>query len=155
MGRQPKSNELKRLAGTNQPCRMSGEDSTKRLTKVSPPSYLSKQASKIFKDTAKQLIVNDVLTILDIPLLSAYASQSDIMLEALKTINEEGIITQSSDKKGNKTDKANPAVKVYNDSLKLIIQICSLLGLSPISRTNLAFVKSEKKESNKFSEFVD
>ena len=84
-GRKPISNALKKLKGTDQPCRMREEITFDKITEIpSPPSYLCVEAKKVFKVTAQQLADKGVLDVVNINTVLLYASEMGKYIEAEK-----------------------------------------------------------------------
>ena len=82
-GRKPISNALKKLKGTDQPCRMREEITFDKITEIpSPPSYLCVEAKKVFKVTAQQLADKGVLDVVNINTVLLYASEMGKYIEA-------------------------------------------------------------------------
>ena len=88
-GRKPISNALKKLKGTDQPCRMREEITFDKITEIpGPPSYLCVEAKKVFKVTAQQLADKGVLDVVNINTVLLYASEMGKYIEAEKELKK-------------------------------------------------------------------
>lgn len=97
------------------------------------PSYLSADAKKIWKRTAKQLKAMGLLFEADQDVLAAYANAVANYQHATVLVDQQGLLVEGR-RDGWVT---NPAVRVQRDSATLIRMLASELGLTPSSRTRL------------------
>lgn len=157
-GRPRKPDVVKQLQGTLQKCRaldLSKENMNglSILDDVKPPVWLTKNAKRIFKEKASQLMSIKVLTPVDIDLLSIYSNSYAIIVEAVNDIATRGAVIEINTDKGSLV-VANPYSKIYNDNVKIVNQIASQFGFSPSSRSSiLALAQRREKTKDDFDDF--
>lgn len=159
-GRKRIPDEIKRLKGTAQKCRLAKTDAQVEavgamVTPPKVPMWLDKQARKIFATKASQLSLIGVLTPLDLELLSAYAAAMSLVVQASAEIQAGGMLVTSNTKTGTITI-ANPVIKIMKDNIKVINQIGAQFGFSPSSRASImAMATKKEKKKDDFDEFEE
>jgi P27 family predicted phage terminase small subunit len=149
-GRPPKSNALKKLQGTDQPCRMRDElsvepikDPILKIPKGSP--LKTKRARSIYKEKANQLIALRVLTPLDMEQLAMYSWLLDELFTCWEIVSEKGRFMERFDDIGNLIAYVpNPYYTQIKQLTELVNKIGGELGFSPVSRQK---IKQEKEQS--------
>lgn len=107
-----------------------------------PPKYLPREVKDIYKNIAEELREADILSNLDIELLSTTAYAIFRMRDARKHLDKNGSVVVSST--GNVAK--SPYVQVEKDYQGIFHTGCLQLGLSPSSRAKLALMAAEKEE---------
>lgn len=159
-GRKRVPDEIKKLKGTAQKCRLAKTPATNNAMGVmiappKPPTWLDKQARKIFATKAAQLALIGVVTPFDVELLSAYAAAMSLVVQASAEIQTDGILITIATKTGT-TTIANPAIKIMNDNIKVINQIGAQFGFSPSSRASIIALTARKEtKKDDFDEFEE
>lgn len=155
-GRKNLPAEVKKLRGTDQPCREQAPagDTVARLTEVKPPAWLDTMAKKIFKSKAEQLIALNVLTILDIDMLALYAQSYSMIVESLQKIKEEGKFNTLYNDEGQIIGFVeNPYMKVYRDNFDKVQKLAGHFGFSPATRKGIMAMAEKKEDKDDFSDF--
>lgn len=107
-----------------------------------PPKYLPREVKDIYMNIVEELREADILSNLDIELLSTTAYAIFRMRDARKHLDKYGsVVTGSS---GNLSK--SPYVQVEKDYQGIFHTGCLQLGLSPSSRAKLALMAAEKEE---------
>jgi len=140
-GRKSIPDTIKRLRGTDQPCRLSGEvntDPIEDIVEIVNSGQLrvlkTKRAKDIFKEKANQLIQLKVLTKMDFEQLAIYAHNVDMMFTCMAELKK-GKFKEIHDEEGNIIRYVeNPYLKLYKDLIPLINKMASEFGFSPVSR---------------------
>ena len=88
---------------------------------------------------------SNILSNLDIPLLTQTADTLSKMQQADQVINKEGLIYEVFDKFGNSIPKEHPAVGVKHKYLNQFRALSTQLGLSPSARASLSEMKMQAK----------
>lgn len=159
-GRKRIPDEIKKLKGTAQKCRLAKTPATNNAMGVmivppKPPTWLDKQARKIFSVKAAQLSLVGIVTPFDVELLSAYAASMSLVVQASTEIQSQGITIIHATKTGVVT-VSNPAIKIMNDNIKVINQIGAQFGFSPSSRASImALVAKKETKKDDFDEFEE
>lgn len=105
-------------------------------------------AIQYYKFITKEMEVSDILSNLDIPLLTSICLCLTRMRDANLQIEKVGIVYETYDRDGNINYKKNPSVDVYNAFLTQFKTLATQLGLSPSSRATLAELNVGKKEES-------
>lgn len=104
------------------------------VDKVKPPTYLSKQQKKIFKNIVKELEASGILCNLDIYILATCSIAIDRLQEIEKLVNED--ITRLTDSK---------LMSTKDKYQKDFFRCCNELSLSPQSRAKLGNLNIQAK----------
>ncbi|AOY76908.1 phage terminase small subunit P27 family [Clostridium formicaceticum] len=100
--------------------------------KIKPPTYLNKEAKKIFKYIVSELEVSGILTNLDTYVLASCSVAIDRIQESEKILNDDLF---------NKD-----ALRVKESYMKEFFRLCNELSLSPQSRAKLANINIQKQD---------
>lgn len=151
-GRKPIPDELKKLRGTDQPCRMSNTvEYAERITDIKMITSTSrlkllptKRAKDIFKQKANQLIALGILTVLDIEHLAVYANSLDVLFSCMESMRNEPT------PKYNKNMELigyvpDPSINMYRQMVEHVNRIGAEFGFTPISRQKINYQEEEKK----------
>ncbi len=154
-GRPKIFDEVKKLRGTDQPCRMSGNiDQADKLTSIDQITSTAKlkvlktkRAKDIFKTKANQLIALGVLTEMDIEHLALYAFSLDFVFTCMSDIMD------NVEKGARMMDGI--AIKEVNTMFKAFDYVNRLgadFGFTPMSRQKMN--QSPKEEEDELSQFL-
>ncbi len=153
MARTKTPDALKSLRGTDQPCRMSNAPTGERITAVEAPKGLTGAAKSIYLEKANQLITLDMLTPLDLDAIYIYAINMELVRKAVAHLKKDGMVIWVKDEDGNICgQQLNLYHKVLNDAIKVVNQIGSQFGFTPVSRQRL-MTQPKEQESDPISEF--
>lgn len=119
-----------------------------------PPSYLNKQEKKIYKELIKPLLHIESLGNSDREIFAIMANAKAMMLEAKKSIENDGMLIPKIDRFGNVEMKENPCIKIYKDYESIFNKNQSQIGLSASARTKLVQIKQEKEEENELNDIL-
>ena len=101
------------------------------------PTWLCKEAKKIYKFLIEQFKQTGILTNLDKETVAICADTIAKMREAQKLIDELGLIVDG---------KANPAINIYEKYEKIYAKMITELGLSPTARSRMALTQSQMQQ---------
>lgn len=160
-GRKKQPNELKKLRGTDQPCRLSNEDNIPRvndLDEIVDTKKLrilkTKRAKDIFKEKANQLIKLKILTDLDFEQLAVYANSMDMLFDCIHEIKRQGKFTEVYNDEGKVIRYIeNPNLKLYRDLVGITNKIAADFGFTPSARAK--FNVPEKEEEDPLKDFIN
>jgi P27 family predicted phage terminase small subunit len=151
-GRPRKPDALKKLSGTDQPCRRSNVPDFGTVTKIpAAPKYMNKYAKKLYKTTASRLAVLGILNEVNLPLVVGYANEMGLYWEAQVKIQEEGEYQYFVDKNGNSKTVLSDVVKNANSHFANAKSYAVELGITPASAHKVKI--PDQKPSNPFSDF--
>ncbi|MDK0740181.1 phage terminase small subunit P27 family [Clostridium perfringens] len=120
-----------------------------------PPSYLNKQEKKIYKELIKPLLHIESLGNSDREIFAIMANAKAMMIEAKKSIENDGMLIPKMDRFGNVEMKENPCIKIYKDYESIFNKNQSQIGLSASARTKLVQIKQEKEEESELNDIFD
>lgn len=151
-GRPNTSDEIKKLKGTDQPCRLNPDQPqfTKVIDAGDAPEHLGEVGKQLYKEVTTELIMIGILQTVDISLVELLCDQYDDYYKALETLRGKSLIQIGP--KGEK--KVHPALKIKSQALANILRIIPQLGLSPASRQRIKLGNAGKKQQKKRSPFV-
>lgn len=139
-GRKALPDNVKKIRGTNQKCRMSGSISVEgtSIKEISSTKNLkilrTKRAKDIFKTKANQLIAQNILTEFDLEQLGIYAVALDKCYECIEQMDT--LVTTEISSSGTKL-VVSPYVKMFKDMTTIVNQIGSAYGFTPVDRQKL------------------
>ncbi|MDK0789912.1 phage terminase small subunit P27 family [Clostridium perfringens] len=119
-----------------------------------PPSYLNKQEKKIYKELIKPLLHIESLGNSDREIFAIMANAKAMMIEAKKSIENDGMLIPKMDRFGNVEMKENPCIKIYKDYESIFNKNQSQIGLSASARTKLVQIKQEKEEQSELDNIL-
>ena len=137
-GRPKILDEVKKLRGTDQPCRMSGNsDSAEKLT-----------SKDIFKTKANQLIALGVLTELDLEHLALYAFSLDFVFTCMTNIMD-NVDTGERMLDGVSGKEVSMMFKAFD----YVNRLGAEFGFTPMSRQKIN--QSPKEEEDELAQFLN
>jgi len=146
-GRPPKPTRLKRMAGTDQPCRINpNEMEVSRLLNIpEPPMQLNDLGLREWVNITAELHGKQMLHLVDLPLIAAYCNEMALYIESEKILlqgrvdefyNDEGVLTKR---------QAKPEQKIARDALAAALKIAAQFGLTPSARTRISMPQQGPK----------
>ena len=155
-GRKPISNALKKLKGTDQPCRMREEMVFDKITEIpNPPSYLCMEAKKVFRVTAQQLADKGILDVVNINTVLLYASEMGKYIETEKNLKRQGRTTEVRNKDGILMKVIrNPLDRMASEYLANATRLASELGITPASASRVK-ISGKDDEGEEFDKFMN
>lgn len=154
-GRKKLPDELKALRGTDQPCRMSGDTASTESVVVSlPRSGLKGTAKKVFEVVATELIHKNLLDLVGVDLVVAYAREMGLYHDAMREVDKEGYTLDVETKFGT-TKIVNPKRKIAESALMNAKSLAAEFGLTPASRGRVAALLSDDGPKDEFAEFEE
>ena len=138
-GHNRKPTALKRLEGNPGKRKLNDREPQPGPGRPEMPPGLSRIARQEWKQIVPRLEQMGVLTTVDGKALAAYCSTYAQWMQAEKNIAKYGLVTAIVDPDGTGLVvlKANPAVKIKSESLRLMRAFLSDFGLTPASRARL------------------
>lgn len=112
----------------------------------SVPNQLDELGEAYYRFLVEELRDANILSNLDIPILTQTADALSKMETADEIIKREGLIWEKEDKYGNIEPKEHPAVGIKQKYLNQFRALSTQLGLSPSSRASLAEMNMQKEE---------
>lgn len=155
-GRKPTSNVLKKLKGTDQPCRIREEIIFDKITEIpNPPAYLCSEAKKVFRVTAQQLAMKGILDVVNINTVLLYASEMGKYIEAEKDLKKNGRTTEVRNKDGLLMKIIrNPLDRMASEYLANATRLASELGITPASASRVK-IGNKDEEGDEFDKFMN
>lgn len=147
-GRKPLPANVKRLRGTDQPCRMNKLEPNPGTDCIVPPVRLSEKAMEHWDKTVETLTAANMITNVDAQALAAYCVNFTTWHDAIVEVDKEGaVITGASG-----IPQRSPHLIVAEKALVSMMKFLTEFGMTPSSRTRVNVVK-EKEDKNPFSKF--
>ncbi len=154
-GRKKLPNELKSLRGTDQPCRMSDNNTTPTTSVTAlPKSGLKGTAKKIFAVVATELINKNLLDIVSVDLVVAYAREMALYHDSMRDLETEGYTIEVTTKNGTATI-INPKRKIAESALSNAKSLATEFGFTPASRNRVQAMLTDNKHKDDFIEFEE
>ncbi len=130
----PLPTNLKVIRGTARPCRLNEkEPKPDKLEKIKPPSLLSKEEKKCWREVVTELQKCGIATTVDKSALVAYCKCWVAWKGELSIIDEEGTVVRGC--LGN--DVVSPHVRIANENFKQLLSLWREFGMTPSSRSRI------------------
>ena len=158
MGRNPELIEKKRGRGTIHPAREQGKNLPALPTvHVSAPKWMPVEARKTFKHIAGILESWGVIQAVDAGLLEAYVMALHNFRDDQLMIQEKGAYVAKLSPQGIPVGSTEaPWSKSAKENARLIKDLGSKLGFSPVDRARiLSMLSTKDEEKDDFAEFVE
>ncbi len=139
-GRPPKPTALKRMAGTDQPCRINeNEMQVSQLANIpDAPMLLNDYGQREFEIVCAELHSKRMLHLVDLSLVTAYANEMGLYVEMEQKLKQVGRIDEFYNEDGALTKRqAKPEQRIANDALAKALKIACQFGLTPSARTRI------------------
>ena len=154
-GRKKVPDEVKKLRGTDQPCRKQNNVDKFDVLDNLPKVKLAGTAKKIFKIVATELMCKQLLDNVGLDLLVAYAQEMALYSDMMCALRVEGYVIKKKVKEGVFTTSINPKRKLAESALANAQKLSSEFGFTPASRNRVMGMFSEKKEKDEFADFEE
>lgn len=148
-GRPPVPSALKKLRGTDQPCRMNPDEPVAQRLDSEPPKHLSRRARKAYRYAVEMLDGVGVLSISDALAVESLAATYAQLWEARDALAAYGSMTYSTMTEGGAVWKPYPEVAIVSDCERRLLQLYSAFGMTPSARTRVA-VTAKPEDENPF-----
>lgn len=112
------------------------------------PIQLDELGQEYYKFLIDELEASNILSNLDIPLLTQTSDALSKMEQADDIINEKGMIYITYDKFDNEIPKEHPAVGIKQKYLNQFRALSTQLGLSPSARASMSEMKIQAKKED-------
>lgn len=152
-GRKKIPSEIKRLRGTDQPCRTNEKTDLQKVPVV-PRSGLKGSAKKVFELVASELIHKNILDVVGLDLLVAYAREMALYHDLMREVEKEGLTIEVETKKGTMT-VVNPKRKIAESALMNAKSLSAEFGLTPATRGRIAGLFTLQAPKDDFAEFEE
>lgn len=152
-GRKKISNQQKVLRGTDQPCRMTQNTDLSKLEQV-PRVRLKGTAKKIFEYTATELLHKNMLEVVGLDLLVAYAREMALYHDLMREVEKDGYTIEVETKNGTMT-QINPKRKIAETALANAKSIASEFGFTPASRSRVSGLIAPPTIKDDFADFEE
>ena len=118
--------------------------------KVKPPSWLSKQAKKVFREIVQDLADTKLLTNVDVHTLALWCDAYVDYINCTKIIEQEGLMVEYTNKAAETNKVAHPLMTKKKQLAEQMRALASEFGLTPAARAKLAIPKDPPKEPTPF-----
>jgi P27 family predicted phage terminase small subunit len=157
MGRNPKPIHLHLLSGNKNNLTKSEINKRKELEdKVSfkkdnlkPPTWLNKEAKKIFSKIVKEFEHNELLVNVDVHALSLFCDAYVDYINCSKIIEEEGLLVEYTNKAAETNKVPHPLLTKKKQLFDQMNKLSGEFGFSPIARARLSMPKETPKQKTK------
>ena len=104
---------------------------------IKPPTWLKQDARKMFRKLVSEFEKTGLLVNIDTYALAIFADAYSTYVEYTKTIEEEGHLTEHTNKSGNTNTVTHPLITKKIQLFQQIDKLMGKFGLSPIDRAKL------------------
>ena len=149
-GRKRTPDALKVIKGTDQPVRMSGDASYSIvITKApAPPKHLSKEAKKVWKSVAREMVNMKLLTTLNVMTLSIYA---DLVAQYIRINEDIELMKGNVIVMNGRNAQLNPLIVAKNMTIAQIMKLSTEFGFTQAAQSRIMGVmKSVNEEENDY-----
>lgn len=123
------------------------ENYVKKIKEVPlPPEGMHESAHKYWYSVCLELIDLGVMADTDALIIKSLCMRMQHQDECYEILNEDGMFATMTNVKGHTYKMQHPAVNVMSTLAADIAKFCSMLGLSPESRSKIGIVKKNKKD---------
>tara|TARA_R110001632_G_scaffold157141_1_gene275493 strand:+ start:117 stop:581 length:465 start_codon:yes stop_codon:yes gene_type:complete len=140
-GRPAKPTQLKKMAGTDQPCRINpNEMQVSLLANVpDPPFQLNEYGSHEYNIVCIELHSKRMLHLVDLALVTSYANEMGTYIEMENYLKLNGRVDEFFNEDGALTRRTQkPEQRIATDSLNKALKIACQFGLTPSARTRIS-----------------
>src|SRR5690606_2563309 len=114
--------------------------------KVRAPTWLSKEAKKVFNQLVKELADTKLLTNVDVHILALWCDAYVDYINCTKIIEQEGLMVEYTNKAAETNKVAHPLMTKKKQLAEQMRALASEFGLTPAARAKLAIPKDPPKE---------
>jgi len=139
---------MKELRATNQPCRVKNEPQGEFVSKVPPPRReWSINTKRIYKSVMEYLMVNNLLTIVNMPLATSFALNYGRYLDFERDY-QNNFIDERETKSGT-SRSVKPEWRIMQESFDKALKVAGEFGLTPSAAAKIA--RPEEKNKDPFA----
>jgi len=147
-GKKRLSDGVKKLRGTDQPCRMSGDTELAPLDFLpEPPDYLTKEGKDFYNDLGNRLFHHGVINEFNVETFVILVSEISLYIKSMKLVNRQGSVI------GKMKPEINPNRKIAENAFKNIKSFCVEFGMTPSSFIKMAAIINQNKPKNPYEQF--
>jgi P27 family predicted phage terminase small subunit len=157
-GRKSTADSIKRMRGTDQPCRLKEVNMPviPIVTKLPPPKNLGKTGTRIYKTVGKMLMNLNILNELNFPQFYQYCKETELYYDIMAEMpNTEDLIHSVFDKQLNLTTKTKALRKIAESALNNSKILASEFGLTPSAQAKIMSRVNTKPKSALDSFFTE
>lgn len=131
-----KTVEMHQFEGTYREDRHGKKAEVKPISQIpEPPSHLTKEEAKIFREIAAKMFENELISTLDTYTLENYCIQLALCRKAKKELEETGeYVTVHINKNGSANSVPSPWLMILKSSSDIMLKLGGKLGLNPVDR---------------------
>ncbi len=141
-GPKPVPTQLKIVRGTDQPCRMKKNEPKPKADKITKPFELSEAADKQWDVIVEQLRDAKLITNIDTHALAMYCESYATWQDAIKMIQEHGVVVKSKNGFPVQSPFFHVANKAWDQMNRMLVEF----GMTPSSRTRVSAVEGADDE---------
>lgn len=150
-GRPATPTKIKKLKGTDQPCRiLKNEINPAHITLPSPPDWLHDYAKDEWYIVTQELEALQILSKMDLSMLATYCHQIATIREATQQLVTSGFDMVLETPNG--ALQPNPLLGIINKSTDVALKIAGQFGFTPAARTRIGAPGVKQKDP--FDEFL-
>jgi len=133
-GRKPVPTALKIVKGTDQPCRVNGNEPTPKTDNIIMPPELSEMAKQHWQQICGQLQEAMIMTNIDVPALMLYCEAFATWRDATDKIQSTGAVVKGKDGYPVRSPYLFVAQKAFDQMKSMLTEF----GMTPSSRTRVS-----------------
>jgi P27 family predicted phage terminase small subunit len=162
MGRQAKPIHLQLLEGNKSHLTKAEIDKRQKAEEnisfksdnIKAPTWLNKEAKKIFSKLVKEFEHNELLANVDVHALSLFCDAYTDYINCSRMIEEEGLMVEYTNKAAETNKVPHPLLTKKKQSFDQMNKIMGEFGLNPVARARLAInlQNDDGDEGNPFSD---
>jgi len=149
-GRKATPDSIKKMKGTDQPCRLDKVDtgSLPVITKLPQPKGLTPKGRKLYKQIGTYLMNMGILTELNFAHFYQYIKETELYLATMDSMPKaEDMIHRITDKNFNVYTKVKAMRKLAQDALNNSRSLGAEFGLTPTAQAKILGMVSKKPEN--------
>lgn len=156
-GRKPLPTEIKKLRGTDQPCRiLDDEMAPPPISNIpAPPDGMRDIAKSEWYRIVGELSSLKILSNLDLALIEIYCNEYCVYLEMEQTLQKNGRVIFYKDKDGHLLRaQAAPHQRIADRAVEKMLKIAAEFGFTPSARTRISAGLAALKDEEDANEFT-
>ena len=147
-GRPPKPTKLKKMAGTDQPCRIiPNEMEVTTLANIPAPHIeLNEYGLREWEIITSELLAKKMLHLVDLSLVASYSNEMGLYFEMEFLLKKVGRVDEFFNEDGQLTRRTVKAEqRIAKDALANAMKIAAQFGLTPSARTRISMPEQGPK----------
>lgn len=156
-GRKITSDQVKKMKGTDQPCRLTETNAVgiPCISKLPPPKNLGSTGKKIYRSAGVLLLNLNVLNVLNLPQFYQYCKETELYYDIMRDMpSNQELIHDVTDKEGNLTTKVKALRKIAESALVNSKALAAEFGLTPSAQAKI-ISKLAVKPKSPLESFLD